>query len=301
MPEAATPGNVERTLARCAAGETSPNVALAQIFMAVTDEAAARRALADAIAVAARNGDPGPAQRLRAARDLWARHPDAFDDVLAVLAVERRQAADAIDVAHWAAVFDRALAVSPAASVALYSLGDPELLDAATGEITDWMRSRNLLGRERTAIEIGCGTGRCLHALARDLGFVVGLDVSRAMIGAARERCAGDRNVATVQTSGHDLAAFAHASADLVFSVDVFPYLVSVDADLAACHVSESARVLRRGGSLLILNYSYRGDPAMDRRDMRELASRFGLKLLRNGTREFGLWDGLAFHLERVA
>jgi hypothetical protein len=58
--------------------------------------------------------------------------------------------------------------------------------------------------------------------------------------------------------------------------------------------------VLATAGDLLIINFSYRGDPARDRADVDSLAQAFGLEILRAGTREFSLWDGLTFHLSKT-
>jgi SAM-dependent methyltransferase len=63
-----------------------------------------------------------------------------------------------------------------------------------------------------------------------------------------------------LRSSGRDLALFKDASFDLVYAVDTFPYLVLSGRDLAERHMSDAARVLRPGGTLLVLNYSYLGD-----------------------------------------
>ncbi len=94
---------------------------------------------------------------------------------------------------------------------------------------------------------------------------------------------------------------FRDGSFDVVLAVDSFPYLVQSGTSVVETHVAEAARVLSPGGDLLILNFSYRGDPDQDRADMRRLGPPFGFKLLRDGARAFTLWDGLAFHLAKVA
>jgi ubiquinone/menaquinone biosynthesis C-methylase UbiE len=68
---------------------------------------------------------------------------------------------------------------------------------------------------------------------------------------------------------------------------------------LADTHIAEAARVLKPGGDLLILNFSYRGDPARDRADLRRLAGANGFAVMREGTRAFTLWDGAAYHLAK--
>lgn len=60
-----------------------------------------------------------------------------------------------------------------------------------------------------------------------------------------------------------------------------------------------AARVLRPGGRLVILNFSCRGDPEHDRRDVADLAARAGLSVVRSGETPFRLWDALAFVLAK--
>ncbi len=182
--------------------------------------------------------------------------------------------------------------------MALYALGSPELLLAATAEIVAALRRWGVLGRDRSMLEIGCGIGRFEEALAGELALGVGIDVAAAMLRAARARCAGRANVSFLQTSGLDLASFRDRSFDLVLAVDSFPYLFQAGSELVARHVAEAARVLRPGGDLVILNLSYRDDLGQDRRDLAALATE-EFDIRRDGTREFRHWDGAAFHLVR--
>ena len=197
----------------------------------------------------------------------------------------------------WGAVFDRLARRSPEASVALYSLGDPERLQAATDEVVDWLRVRGLLGPDRLAVEIGCGIGRFLRALGPQVEAVVGLDVSAVMTAEARDRTAGLDNVVVLQTDGRDLSPLDDGSVDLLLAVDSFPYIVQ--AGLAADHVREAARVLRPGGELVVFNWSYRDDPEADRDDAASQAADAGLQLVAAGERPLTLWDGVLFRLRR--
>jgi SAM-dependent methyltransferase len=245
-------------------------------------------------------GSGAATERLRAARRIWKANPQAWSVVKAALdGVEHGGAAATPEegVAHWAALFDRAAAISPEASVALYSLGSAELLDAATDEIVRRMRAWGLLGPGRDMLDIGCGIGRFVAALAPEIGRVTGIDISRRMIDLARQHCAGLANVRLLPCSGRDLAPFAAGSFDLVLAADAFPYLVQSGAALAERHVHEAARVLRPGGTLLILNFSYRGDLDADRREVARLATESGFRVVRDGTRDFALWDGASFQL----
>jgi hypothetical protein len=85
----------------------------------------------------------------------------------------------------------------------------------------------------------------------------------------------------------------------LVLAIDAFPYMVQSGSGLAERMLAECARVLRPGGHFLILNYSYRGDVERDRHDLLRFAEAHALELVRNGTSEFALWDGVAFQLRK--
>ncbi|MBV9014863.1 MAG: methyltransferase domain-containing protein, partial [Alphaproteobacteria bacterium] len=84
--------------------------------------------------------------------------------------------------------FDRAVAISPEAAVALYSLGSAATLERATAELVARLDEWQLLGPDLTALDIGCGIGRLEVALASRLRAITGVDVSPGMIAQARER-----------------------------------------------------------------------------------------------------------------
>jgi SAM-dependent methyltransferase len=195
-------------------------------------------------------------------------------------------------------LFDWSVEQCPEASVALYSLGNPAILDAATAEIVALMRRWGLLGVARDALEIGCGIGRFATDLSVEVNTYTGIDVSPRMIEAARLRCAGLANVDLRECTGRDLAMFEPASFDLVYSVDCFPYLFQAGWPLVEKHFSEAARVLRPGGDFLMLELSYHRSLDEDRRDVTALAGTT-LDVLINGARPLKLWDGAAFHLRR--
>jgi SAM-dependent methyltransferase len=208
-------------------------------------------------------------------------------------------AASAADgVAATRAMFDRLVALSPEASVAAYSLGDPARLEAATEEVVAWLRRQGLLDPPPRILDMGCGIGRFCAALAPLARQVAGLEVSGAMARAAAARLAGIPNASVVVGSGHDLAAFADAAFDLVLAVDVFPYLVQASPAFAATHLREAARVLRPDGRLVILNYSYR-DLATDLGELPVRAAEAGLGLQLTEKRAFLQWDAAAFVLHR--
>jgi SAM-dependent methyltransferase len=195
--------------------------------------------------------------------------------------------------------FDRAVAIAPEAAVALYSLGSAEILDRATAEIAVRLDEWGLLGPNVTALDIGCGIGRLEAALAPRLRMMTGIDVSPGMIEEAQRRCAALANVEFAVCDGVSLAGFAGRRFDLILAIDAFPYLVAADPALPERHIADAAHLLTRGGALVILNYSYRGDLDADRHAVAELSERYGLIVERRGTRDFAVWDGATFLLRR--
>jgi SAM-dependent methyltransferase len=286
---------------RCARGHTPANVALAQMFMAASCADDASRALDAAIRHFRSDlHERGEGlKRLNRMRELWDETPDAFASVKAVMhTLDHPKACDPRPAPEtWGTIFDCAVGASPEASVALYCLGRADLLRAATDEILQRMRAWNLLTPGACVLDIGCGSGRVIEAVAPHVGAAIGIDVSIAMLQAARERCADCANTLFVRTTGHDLSAFHEASLDLVCAVDVFPYFVM--SGLAQRHVGEAARVLRRAGHLLILNFSYGNDPAANERELRHLARNAGLHIRYSATQEFSFWDGTCFLLQK--
>ena len=197
----------------------------------------------------------------------------------------------------WGAVFDALALRSPAASVALYSLGDETRLAASTAEVAAWLKGQGLLGRDRLVVEIGCGIGRFLRALAPEVEAIIGLDVSAVMCAEARSRTAGLDNVVVLQTPGRDLSILGDGSADLVLAVDSFPYLVG--AGLAEAHLEESARVLAPGGRLVVFNWSYVGSATQQAEDFTAGSHAAGLAAESTGQQPLSTWDGAVFIARR--
>ncbi|MER8482132.1 class I SAM-dependent methyltransferase [Mesorhizobium sp. M1322] len=237
--------------------------------------------------------------RLERIAELLHHRPDIFamlrETGAAVRHERNEEETDAAVVRRLASGFDAAAMISLAASVQLSSLGDEERLTAATDDIVVWLGRQGFTGAGQDILDIGCGIGRFESALSDAAHRIVGIDISLEMISVARRRCAGLRNVELRLTSGLDLADFSNASFDCVLAVDSFPYLVL--AGLAERHFKEIARVLKTSGMAALLNYSYRGSPALDRADVHRLAEAHGMQVVVDGEKPFRLWDGNAFLL----
>jgi SAM-dependent methyltransferase len=214
--------------------------------------------------------------------------------------VEAGLADERCSVASIRAQFDAAVRLAPEASVALYSLGSADTLDRMTAEIVALLHDCSLLGPGVAVLDIGCGIGRVARALAPHVAAITGIDVSPAMIAEARQRCRDLADVDFAVCGGADLGDFAGRRFGLILAVDAFPYLVAAGDEIAARHVADAAALLDPGGTLAILNYSYRCDLDCDRADVAELAARHGFVVERNGTRDFALWDGATFLLRKT-
>ena len=291
---------LEHIIRACMEGRLSPAGALIRIILE-TDSPTDFHAFF--------TGPDGPvaesraaAERLHALSNLAIQHADSWGTVRATAAAVSHDVAPLDDpqteVARLAAEFDQAARSSPEASVALYSFGKADWLDAATGEVVAWLEVRGVTGAERDFLDIGCGIGRLECALHHKVRSIVGIDISPQMVNIARERCGSHGNVRIQHTSGMDLAQFPNAAFDCVIAVDTFPYL-HMASGLAERHLAEASRVLRPRSDLVILNFSYRDSVEMDRTDLRRFADHFGFRILADGVRPFGQWDGVAFLLSR--
>jgi SAM-dependent methyltransferase len=291
-----------QALSGCTAGQLPANIAAMHLLMESRVPEDAEQAVMRLLEHLRERPESSEIRQLETVLALLRGNPGAWRTVRTVLDdVRHDESAGDADAAvrRWAAAFDRAARGSPEGSVALYALGNPELLKAATLEVVDRLRDWSLIGRERRVLDLGCGIGRFGEALAGQVDRYVGIDISGEMVAAARRRCADLSETSFVQTSGRDLALFRNGAFDLVLAVDAFPYLVQSGTELADTHITEAARVLKPGGDLLILNFSYRGDPAGDRADVRRLAGACGFAVVRDGLRPFSLWDGAVYHLTK--
>jgi SAM-dependent methyltransferase len=293
--DGAEPRGTWQILARCALREISPAVAAMKLLLASGGPVA----LEATIAALARLSTGDGAQPLDQVLRLLREHGARCAPIAARAARPRAPASPDEAIASCRRFFDWSAAQCEEASVALYSLGDPALLDRATGEVVSVLGAWGVLGRGRSALEIGCGIGRLEVALAGRLAEIHGLDISPRMIAGARRRAGGLSNVFFAESSGRDLGIFGPNRFDLVLAVDSFPYLHAAGGGLIAAHFREIARVLRPGGDLVIFNFSSRDDLEADRSEVSALGRAFGFELCADGVSPFTLWDGVGFHLHR--
>lgn len=128
---------------------------------------------------------------------------------------------------------------------------DDDEFDETGREIVDglkWELKRvpTATPRARRALEIGCGPGRLLRPMSRLFGEIHGVDVAEAMIQRARQRLAGIPHAHAHTGSGSDLAQFADASFDFIYSYAVFQHIPS--RDVVFNYLREAVRVLKPNG-----------------------------------------------------
>jgi predicted TPR repeat methyltransferase len=294
MSKPAHVAGCEALLARCAAGELSPEIALLQLLMACGDPGL--------VAELVRGHQPSP--RLARIASLLERHASGCARVTNMLswvtAAPPAGASPDTALAFWRALFDRAAEASEEASVALYSMGSSELLGAATDELVGVLDAWGRLARDGRVLDLGCGIGRVTRALAGRVARVDGVDVSENMLAAARRRCADLPNVRFWRGSGSELTGCADGGYELVLAVDSFPFVVSLGEARVDAMFAEIARVTAADGSFALFNYSYRGELARDVRELRQLSRRHGFALTIEAARPFALWDGTAFLLTKA-
>jgi phosphatidylethanolamine/phosphatidyl-N-methylethanolamine N-methyltransferase len=147
--------------------------------------------------------------------------------------------------------------------------------DLAVGRALERARRESLLAlpddRAWNVLLDGVGTGLDLPWLPRIHSYI-GIDLTRAMLRRARPRTAG-RDVSLVEADSLCLP-FADAS----FDCAVLHLIIAVVPEPAVC-LSEAARVVRPGGTLLVLDkFLRRGQRAALRRAVSPIAGRIATR-----------------------
>lgn len=109
---------------------------------------------------------------------------------------------------------------------------------------------------ESFVLEVGCGVGRWCERIAKAGSFVIGIDVSREMVKKAKSRISKQKKNIDFIVSSADKLPFIPHIFDSVISVTVLQHIV-VKA-LFRSAVSDIARVVKKGGNIILLEYSAR-------------------------------------------
>ena len=126
--------------------------------------------------------------------------------------------------------------------------------------MTDWGLQQVTVPKNAAILDVGCGGGgtvRKLVALAHE-GKVVGLDYSSASVTVSRDTNAHEIEAGRVQIEQGSVVAlpFPDRSFDIVTAVETHYYWPDLPAN-----VREVLRVLKPGGTFVLIAETYRGGP----------------------------------------
>jgi predicted TPR repeat methyltransferase len=217
------------------ATELAPNFAAAWFALGEMEEQLGRPGAAVAAFRRARAADPA----------------DGYGAGLHLARLEAGEADAAMTPAYVRGLFDQYAPRFDAALAAL-SYAAPALLVAAV-EAACSAQGRRL--RFGTTLDLGCGTGLAGAAFRPFVDWLVGVDLSPAMIAQARAK--GLYDALHVADLGDFLGREGERNAEfhLIVAADVFVYVADLDPAIAA-----AARVLAPGGMLAFTVETHDGD-----------------------------------------
>jgi ubiquinone/menaquinone biosynthesis C-methylase UbiE len=126
--------------------------------------------------------------------------------------------------------------------------------------MTDWGLQQVTVPRNATILDVGCGGGSTVHKLAAlaPEGKVVGVDYSSASVAVSRDTNAEEIEAGRVQIEQGSVAAlpFPDCTFDIVTAVETHYYWPDLSVN-----VREVQRVLKPGGSFVLIAETYNGGP----------------------------------------
>lgn len=133
-------------------------------------------------------------------------------------------------------------------------------MNLSHGPMTDWGLQQVLVPKSAAVLDIGCGGGSTVQRLAAlaPEGKVVGLDYSAASIAVSRDTNANEIDAGRVQIEQGSVSAlpFPDRTFDIVTAVETHYYWPDLPANM-----QEILRVLKPGGTFVLLAETYRGGP----------------------------------------
>jgi len=131
-------------------------------------------------------------------------------------------------------------------------------MNRSHSDLTSWGLEHVQVGKHDAVLDVGCGGGRTVQRLAEiaDLGKVHGVDYAEACVAASRgfNRAAVESGRVEIQRAMVSRLPFPDDVFDLVTAVETHYYWPDRPGDMR-----EISRVLKPGGSALIIAEVYRG------------------------------------------
>jgi ubiquinone/menaquinone biosynthesis C-methylase UbiE len=152
-------------------------------------------------------------------------------------------------------------------------------MNSRHSQVTDWGLSHVRVETHDTILDVGCGGGRTLCKLA-DLatqGKVYGIDFSEESVAASKRTNARwiDMERVEVRHGSVSQIPFHDGTFDLVTAVETHFWWPDLPAD-----VREIYRVLKPGGTLVVIAEVYKGANTTVAKLVEQKASRIGMRLL---------------------
>jgi ubiquinone/menaquinone biosynthesis C-methylase UbiE len=152
-------------------------------------------------------------------------------------------------------------------------------MNSSHSKLTDWGLEQISIENDHTILDIGCGGGRTVSKLAAiaTQGKVYGVDYSEESVAATRKTNA--------QWIGHGRVEVRHGSvSQLPFPDGMFDLVTAVEThfwwpDLPG-DIREVSRVMKPGGTLVLIAEIYKGANTMAAKLAEKYASRTGMILL---------------------
>lgn len=123
-------------------------------------------------------------------------------------------------------------------------------------EIIQHLSGEHDLGQ---VVEFGCGTGYFTKIIAKNANHVTATDLSNEMLNVVKQNLKGFKNI-TIQKSDCENSAFPSGKFDAVFMANVIHFIKHPHKALR-----ESHRILKDGGTLLLVDYTGHGMKWLDK------------------------------------
>ena|ERR1700722_4864867 len=131
------------------------------------------------------------------------------------------------------------------------------LMNFSHSKLTDWGLSHVRIEKDFTVLDVGCGGGRTIQKLAASvgLGTVYGVDYANGSVAASRVKNAElvEAGRVEIEQASVSQLPFPDNRFDLVTAVETQYYWPDLPKDM-----QEILRVLKPGGTLIIIAESYR-------------------------------------------